>query len=131
PDAYRIASRNLRDIGRIVRRIERRPQLLDDAAALLLEHALKAADLLVAEGEIVGDGGGGLELHLFADVIGERVERLRRRIRGAGEIWIAAALRDVFGASESECWHLGLRQIIERREQFECRERPEHDIDLV
>ena len=45
----------LRDVGAVVRRVQRREQLLHDLAAVVLEHALEAGDYLVAEGEVVGD----------------------------------------------------------------------------
>ena len=62
--AHHVGAGNLRDIGRIIGRVQRRPQLLHDLAAIGLEHTLKAADLLVAECEVVAHGDGALELHL-------------------------------------------------------------------
>src|ERR1019366_8290353 len=47
---------NLRDVGRVIRRHQGRPQLLDDLAAVVLEYALETGHLLVAEGEVLGDG---------------------------------------------------------------------------
>ena len=45
----------LRDVGAVIRRVERRAQLLHDLAAIVLEYALEAGDILMAEREIVGD----------------------------------------------------------------------------
>src|ERR1043166_3624665 len=50
-----IAIADLRDVGCVVGGHDRRPQLVDDAAALFLESGLEAAHLLVAKGEIPGD----------------------------------------------------------------------------
>src|SRR5439155_1041284 len=46
----------LADVGRLVRRAERGPELLDDLAARVLEGLVEARHHLVAEGEVVRDG---------------------------------------------------------------------------
>src|SRR5215831_1457656 len=50
----------LLDLGEIrgeVERVEGHPELLHDLASAILEHALEAADLLVSDGVVHGDGG--------------------------------------------------------------------------
>ena len=46
---------DLREIGAVFRRVERRPQLLHDLAAGRLEGEMEAAGAFVAVGEILGD----------------------------------------------------------------------------
>src|SRR6185312_16185324 len=50
----------LREEGAVVGGADRRPELLHDLAAIVLEGALEAGGALVAIGEIVGDGGDAL-----------------------------------------------------------------------
>ena len=51
----------LRDVGAVVGRVERREQLLHHLAAVILEYALEAGDVFVTEGEVVGDHRDALE----------------------------------------------------------------------
>ena len=65
-----------RDIGPEVLGAERRPDLLDDLAAAILERLLKAADRLIAE-RIIGADGDDLLVSLVAGPLAERMMRLR------------------------------------------------------
>ena len=56
----------LRDIGAVIGRVQRREQLLHHLAAGILEHALEARDILVAEGEVVRDQATRLNFRSFA-----------------------------------------------------------------
>ncbi len=62
----------LRDIGAVIRRVERREQFLHHLAAGVLERAQEATDILVAEREVVGDRGDALQLHVLGSVIADR-----------------------------------------------------------
>src|SRR5262245_23893966 len=126
-----IAIGDLRDVGRIVGRVERRPQLLEHAPASLLEWTLEAADLFVAEGEIVHHGDGALDLHLLERVVGHRVEALGGARRGAHDERVGLALGHVLRAGIAERRHLVLRQIIDDREMLKGRERPHDHVDLL
>src|SRR5262245_34781817 len=51
-----VGAADLHDVGRVVWRHQRRPQLLGDPPSRVLEDPLEAAHLLVAECEVVGEG---------------------------------------------------------------------------
>ena len=62
---------DLGDIGRVVRRHQRRPQFLDDLAAVILEHALEAGHLLVAEREVLGDRRRALVFEFLRRIVAD------------------------------------------------------------
>src|SRR5712691_6786426 len=122
---------DLREVGRVVGRHEWRPQLLHDPAARVLEDALEAGHLLVAEREVVGDRDHALELQLLRRVVGQRVQVLRRGAGGPDEIRVGPALRHVLRGGEAEDRHLRLRGVIGDGEQLERGERTEDHVDVV
>ena len=126
-----VAIGNLRDKRRIVRRDQRRPNLLEDLAAIVFEGLLEAAHLFVTEGEVFGDADDALEFHFLGGVVRHRMHRLRGGCRSADEIRIGAALRHVFGSGEAQQRNLVLRDVVGNRQQFEGRERSEDGVDFV
>src|ERR1051326_1316107 len=80
-----------RDIGPEILGGERRPELLDDLAAALLERLLETADHLVAE-RVVGGDHRDLVVALIACPLAERMARLRARPARAHEIRIFVEL---------------------------------------
>ena len=126
-----VATGHLRKIGRVVRRAQRRPQLVEHAAAVLFERRLEAALLLVTEGEIEIDRDRLLLTHFLGGVVTHRLHRLRRTRRRAQEIGVGAALGEIVGAGEAERRRLVLANVIGDGEQFESRQRAEDDVDLV
>src|SRR5712692_11273116 len=103
---------DLREVGRVVGRHERRPQLLHDPAARVLDDALEAGHLLLDEREVVGDGDHALELQLLRRVVGQGVQVLRRGAGGPDEIRVGAALRHVLGRGQAQDRHLRLRGVV-------------------
>jgi hypothetical protein len=87
--------------------------------------------LLITKREIVGNAARRLQLHFVVQIIGKRIEALRRSIGRAREIGISLTLCDILGTRKSKRRHLCLREIVERREQLECGERAKHHVDLV
>ena len=131
PAGHHIAILNLRDERRVVRRRQRRPDFLHDLAAEILERALEAADLLVAECKIVAHGDRGFDLQFLEGVIGHRIHALRGAVRRAHDERIGLALGDILRAGVAERRHLVLREIVDDREMFERRERSHDHVDLV
>ena len=123
---------DLGDEGRVVRRHQRRPQLLDDLAAGVLEDALEGRHLLVAEGEVLGDGGHPLQAHLLGGVVAHDVRALPGAWPTAGStqgltlrcVTSSAAARLISGVWR--CAH-----VVGDGEELEGGERPEDDVDLV
>src|SRR5262245_50986380 len=115
---------DLRQIRCVVGRHQRRPELLDDPPAQVLEDPLEPAHLLVAEREVVRDGDDALELHLLRRVVRQRVHVLRLGPLLPHEVRIGPALRHVLGSGQAQDWHLGLRGVVADGEQLERRERP-------
>src|SRR2546422_5466051 len=72
----------LADVGRLVRRAQRRPELLDDLATGVLEGLVEARHHLVAEGEVVGDGR---DLRVAQRLRGVGAEGLGGLARGRGD----------------------------------------------
>ena len=93
---------DLGEIRRVVGRHDRRPQLLHDPSARILEDPLEAAHLLVAEGEVVGDGDHALELQVLGRVVGQRVHVLGRGGGGADEVGVGPPLGHVLGGGEAQ-----------------------------
>ena len=122
---------DLRDIGRVIRRDERRPQLLDDLAAVVLEHALEARHLLVAESEVLGDRRRALVLELLGGVVAHDVAALRRGRRRADDERIGLALGHVLGGGEADQRGRVVADVVGDRQQLERRERAEDHVDLV
>ena len=122
---------DLGDEGRVVGRHQRRPQLLDDLAAGVLEHALERRHLLVAEGEVVGDGGDALELQLLGRVVAHHVAALPRGRRGPDDERVGLALRHVLGGGEADQRRGVVAHVVGDGEQLEGGERAEDDVDLV
>src|SRR5262249_61310412 len=87
----------LADVGGLVGRAERRPQLLDDLAAGVLERLVEARHDFVPEGEVVGDRGDLLVAERLRRICPERLRRLTRRRRRAHEEWRRLALGQVVG----------------------------------
>src|SRR5215510_1324748 len=72
----------LLDLGQVRREVEhvqRHPELLDDLASAVLEHALKPADLLVPEGIVHGDGRHPVVPERLRRVVAQRMHDLARR----------------------------------------------------
>src|SRR4249920_246693 len=128
---HAIAIANLRDIRRVVRSDQRRPDLLEDLAAGVFEGLLEAAHLFVAEREVFGDADDALQFQFLGGVVGHWMHGLRRGGRGADEIWIGTALRHVLGGGEAQQRHLVLRDVVGDRQQLEGREWSEDSVDLV
>jgi len=74
----RVRIRELRHIGSVIGRGERREQLLDHLSAIVLEHALEARAHFMAVGNIVGNHRHALVLELLDAVVGERMRALGR-----------------------------------------------------
>ena len=85
---------------REVVRVERRPDLLHDLPALLLEHLLEAAERLVAERVVHADERDLAVLRVLDDPLGERMHRLARRPAGAHDVLRRLALGDVVGGHD-------------------------------
>src|SRR5262245_3524976 len=128
-DAVHLA--DLGDVGRVVGRQQRRPQLLHHATAVVLEHPLKAGHLLMAEREILRDRGGTLVLELLGGVVAYDVATLRGRGRGTDHEWIGLALGDVLGRRQTDQWRLVVADVVRDGQQLEGGERPQDHVDLV
>jgi hypothetical protein len=122
---------DLGDVGRVVRRDQRRPQLLDDLAAVFFEHPLEARQLFVAEGRVLGDGRSALVLEVLRGVVAEHVAALRRARGGAHQERIGAALGDVLGRRHADERHGALAHIVGDGEKLEGGEWADDDVDLV
>src|SRR5262249_60088176 len=68
----------LRDIGAVIGRDQRRPELLHYFAAGVLEGALEAGVEFVAVGDVVGDHGGALGFEFLGGVVAHGIAALRR-----------------------------------------------------
>src|SRR6202034_2723694 len=101
------------------------------APAALLERGLEAADLLVAEGEILRNAEGTLEIELGGRVVPHRVHRLRRGRRGAQQKRIRRALSKIVRRRQTEDRHFLLLDIFIDGVKLESGERPEDDVDIV
>src|SRR5204863_423104 len=88
---------HLSEKRRVVRCHQRRPQFVLDPPALVLEDALKPADLLIAIGKIVSDGDHRLVFEVLAGIVGERVQRLGRAGGRSDEVRVGFALGHVLG----------------------------------
>ena len=122
---------DLSQVRRVVGRHQRRPELLDDPAPRVLEDALEARHLLVAEREVVGDGDHALELQLLRRVVGQRVHVLRRGPGGPDEVGVRPALGHVLGRGQAQDRHLRLGRVVADREQLERGERAEDHVDVI
>lgn len=124
---------DLRDEGAVVAGVEGRPELLDDLAARILEAPLKAADALMAVGEIVGNRRHALEAERLCRVLAERVGDLRRRTHGVHDPGIGLALLQIDRGRRSgrDQRHLRLRQVTLDGERLEGGERSDDGAYLV
>ncbi len=120
----------LRNVGAVVRRIERSPKLLHDLAAVVLEHALEAGDVFMPEGEVVGDHGDALVLEFFGGVIGQRVTRLCRGGARPHEPRIWLALRHVFRAGDGEDRRARGADIVVDGQSLKGGQRTDQDCDV-
>ena len=107
-----------RDVGAEILGADRRPDLLHDLAAAILERLLEAAERLVTEGIVGGDGGDPL-VALLAGPLPERMARLRRhegRPHHVG-IFVEVALPEIVGGRDrADVEHLLARR--DRRERI-------------
>ena len=102
---------DLRDIGPEILGADRRPELLDDLAAAILEGLLEAAERLVAERVVGGDGDDFL-VALIAGPLAERMGGLRRHEGGThhvGELFLFALPEVVGGRDRADVEHLVFR----------------------
>src|SRR5499427_5036854 len=127
----RVGAADLHDVRRVVRRHQRRPQLLRDPPARILEDPLEAPHLLVAECEVVGEGDEALEFELLRGVVGQGVHALRGGGGGADEEGIGLALGHVFGRREAQDRHLRLGGVVADGQKLEGRQRPQDHVDVV
>jgi hypothetical protein len=104
----------------------RRPELLDDLVAGILVDALERRHLLVAEGEVVGDGG-----HSLDSVVAHGVPALPRRGRGADDERVGLPLCNVLGRRETDERGGLVPHLVGDGKQLEGGERAEDDVDLV
>src|SRR5439155_21080772 len=87
---------------RLVKHSERRPTLLDDLAAVLLERALEAADDLPAE-RVVGRDNRDLPIaECLRRVLAEGMRGLARCPARADDPAVLEALREVVGRGDGE-----------------------------
>src|SRR5499427_6545548 len=127
----RVGAADLHDVGRVVRRHQRRPQFLHDPPARILEDPLEAPHLLVAECEVVGEGDEALEFELLRGVVGQGVHALRGGGGGADEEGIGLALGHVFGRREAQDRHLRLGGVVADGQKLEGCQRPQDHVDVV
>jgi len=85
-----------RDVRREVRGAERRPELLHDLTARLLEGPLKGAAALMAEGPVLADHRDLPVLQRLVHPPAERVSGLASRPAGGDDIRAPPALGQVF-----------------------------------
>ena len=126
-----IRALHLRDIAAVIRRRQRREDLLDDLAAIVLEHALEAGAHFVAVGEVVGDGDDLLVFQFLGGIVGERVGALRRGRGQADEPRARMPLRHVLGRGDAERRHFLFGEIVGDRERLEGGERADDAMDVV
>src|SRR3954463_9582072 len=120
------------DVGAVVGDVEGRPELLHDLPAILLEGALEARGGLVAEGEVVADGGDALVLEHLRRVFAERVVHLRGGAHGAHEPGVQVALREILRCrGRRDYRHLRLLDVVVDGERFEGGERSDDRLHLV
>ena len=122
---------DLRQVRRVVGRVERRPQLFDDLAAGILEDALKAGNRLVPIGEIIGDGDDALVVQRLGGVVGHGVAVLRRGAEHAHHPRIGLALRQILGRRHRQRRHLRLADVVVDGVGLEGGERAEDGVDMV
>ena len=123
----------LADEGAIVGHVERRPELLYDTAATVLEHAVEARGALVAVGEVVRDHRDALKLELLRGVVAERVHRL-----GCGSVHVdnvdaLLLLGEIVlrGGSRRDQRCFRLQHVLVDGERLEGGERPDDHVDLL
>src|SRR5207247_4292618 len=85
----------LADERPVVGNVERGPELLHDAPAVVLEYAVETRSALVAIGEVVRDHRDALQAELLRGEVAERVHRLRRRAVHVDDVVALLPLREV------------------------------------
>src|SRR5262249_55029410 len=113
----------LRDVGAVVRRVERGPKLLHHFAAVVLEYALEAGDIFVTAGEILGDRRDAPVFELLGGVLAERVTRLRRGAARPHEPRVGLALSHILCARDGKDGRARGADIVVDRQSLESRER--------
>ena len=123
----------LADERTVVGRVERRPELLHDAPAGVLEGPVEARRTLVAVGEVVGDHRDALQAELLGRVVAHRVHRLRGGAVGVDHVVAPSLLREVVlrrGHRRKER-HFRLQHVVVERQRLERGERADQHVDLV
>jgi hypothetical protein len=121
----------LRDIGAVIGRDQRRPELLHHLAAGVLEGALEAGVELVAVGDVVGDHGGALVFEFLGRVVAHGIATLRRGRGRAHEPGIGLALRHVLGGGDAERRDLLVADVVVDSERLGGRQRPDQAGDVL
>jgi hypothetical protein len=123
----------LADERSVVGNVERRPELLHDAPAVVLEYAVKACCTLVAVGEVVRDHRDALEPELLCGIVAERVHRLRRRAVHVDDVVALLLLREVVlccrGRRDQR--HFRLQHVVVDGERLEGGERSDDHVDFL
>src|SRR4051812_10853853 len=123
---------DLADVGSVVGDVERRPELLDHLAAVILESTLEAGGGLVAEGEVVADGGDAFVLEHLGRVLAQGVVHLRRGAHRADEPRVEVALAEILGRRGGrDHRHLRLLDVVVDGQGLEGGERPDDGVHLV
>src|SRR5664280_3772486 len=91
---------------------------LDDLAAVVLEYALETGHLLVAEGEVLGDGHRALIFEFLGGIVAHHVAALRRSRRRPDDERIGLALGHVFRRGEADERRLVVTDVIGDRQQL-------------
>src|SRR6266545_3179289 len=92
----------LGEVGREVRGVERRPELLDHLTARLLERAVEARRHFPAEGEVIADDRDLSIAEIVIDPLAEGMGGLRAAPADANDVRAALALGDVFRGDDGE-----------------------------
>src|SRR5262249_25337319 len=92
----------LRQVGCEVRVAERRPELLHDLTARVLEGALKATRHLPAEGEVIADHGDLAIAEVVVHPLAEGLRGLGARPSRSHDVRAPLALRDVLRGHNGE-----------------------------
>ena len=124
---------DLADISAVLGHVERRPQLLHNAAAVRLERALEARRALVAVGEVVGHGSDALDAELLGGEFAQNVHGLRGGADCVDDVIVELLLRQVLlrGGSRRDKRDLSLPDVVVDGERLEGRERADDDVHVV
>ncbi len=127
----RIRALHLGNIAAVVRCRQRREDLLNNLAAIVLERALEAGAHLMSVGKIVGDGDDFLVFQFLGGIVGKWVGALRRGRRQADEPRARVSLRHVLCRGDPKGRHFLFFKVVRDRKSLEGGERANDAVDVI